>query len=116
MPFLPVVRLLMVVMSFAALPVPAAEPDAGGPKAAMKAFYQALEAGDAVTIRASFDTKTNAERELADAVAADISADKFPTAQDAQRMLQQRLQAVLFNALQKNPPTTRPAATAPAKP
>jgi hypothetical protein len=50
-------------------------------------------------------------------VAADISADKFSTAQDAQRVLQQRLQAVLFNALQKNPPTTKPAATtAPARP
>ena len=219
MPCFPVRRLLIAAILVCAVPLSGAEPDAAGPKGAMKFFYQALEAGDAATIRASFYTKTDAERELADAfaaeltaakalgeaakakfaatgdaltkglpardqlasldkaqvtidgdnasiklagqnrplrmiradgrwqlsiadyananaenvaaqtavlkdmanvfaaVAADISADKFSTAQDAQRVLQQRLQAVLFNALQKNPPTTRPAAaaTAPAK-
>jgi hypothetical protein len=50
------------------------------------------------------------------AVAAEISADKFPNAQEAQRALQQKLQAVLFNTLQKNPPTTGKATTAPEKP
>jgi hypothetical protein len=49
------------------------------------------------------------------AVAADISADKFPNAQEAQRALQQKLQAVLFNTLQKNPPTTAKSTTAPGK-
>lgn len=39
-------------------------------------------------------------------VAADITADKFPTAPDAQRALQQKLGGVLFNTLQKHPPTT----------
>lgn len=45
-------------------------------------------------------------------VAADISADKFPGAPEAQRALQQKLQAVLFKTLQKHPPTTA-SATAP---
>jgi hypothetical protein len=45
------------------------------------------------------------------AVAADITADKFPTAADAQRALQQKLGGVLFNTLQKHPPTTAPAAS-----
>ncbi len=44
-------------------------------------------------------------------VAADISADKFASTPDAQRALQQKLQAVIFNSLQKNPPTSRPATT-----
>jgi hypothetical protein len=43
-----------------------------------------------------------------DSVASDISLDKFPTSAEAQRALQQKLQAVLFNTLQKNPPTTAP--------
>ena len=49
-------------------------------------------------------------------VAADINADKLPTPQDAQRALQLKLQAVLFNTLTKHPPpgTTRPTATKPA--
>ena len=46
------------------------------------------------------------------AVAADINADKLPTPQDAQRALQQKLQAVLFNTLTKHsPPATRRSAT-----
>jgi hypothetical protein len=40
------------------------------------------------------------------AVAADITADKYPTAPEAQRGLQSKLQAVLFNTLRKHPPTT----------
>ena len=49
-------------------------------------------------------------------VAADIAADKYPTAPDAQRALQQKLGGVLFNTLQKHPPTTTPtAATKPAQ-
>jgi hypothetical protein len=40
------------------------------------------------------------------AAATDISADKYPSAQEAQRALQQKLQAVLFNSLRKHPPTT----------
>jgi len=187
--------------------------EATGPKAAMKSFYQALEAGDVPALRASFATTSDAERQLADAfvdevtaakalgeaakakfsatgdaltrgipahdqiaaldkadvaidgdaatlklpgqvkpirlvksdgrwriaiddfagvtpekipvqtgvlkdmagafnsVAADINADKFPSAQDAQRALQQKLQVILFDALKKNPPTTAPART-----
>jgi hypothetical protein len=50
------------------------------------------------------------------AVAADITADKYPTAPDAQRALQQKLGGVLFNTLQKHPPTTAPAATTKPKP
>jgi hypothetical protein len=38
--------------------------------------------------------------------AIDISADKYPSAQEAQRALQQKLGAVLFNSLRKHPPTT----------
>ena len=48
------------------------------------------------------------------ATAADITADKFATAADAQRALQKKLQGILFTALQKNPPTTAPASTLPA--
>jgi hypothetical protein len=48
-------------------------------------------------------------------VAADINADKLPTPQDAQRVLQQKLQAVLFNTLTKHaPPTTTRPTTKPA--
>jgi hypothetical protein len=48
-------------------------------------------------------------------VADDIATDKFPTAPEAQRALQKKLQGVLFTALQKNPPATAtaPAATQP---
>jgi len=47
-------------------------------------------------------------------VAHDIDGDKFASAQDAQRALQQKLGAILFNTLQKNPPpATAPAAVAP---
>ena len=50
---------------------------------------------------------------VVNSVAADITADKFPGAPEAQRALQQKLQAVLFNTLQKHPPTTQ-AASQPA--
>ena len=192
----------------------AADTDPNGPKAAMKNFYQAMESGDAASVRALFHTANDAEKALADAdaaqltaaralgeaiknkfaatgdalskglplrdeiarlytaqvavegdtatltlagqakplrliksdghwrlsiadyagvtlatigeqtavlkdlasvyasVAADISANKFPSAQDAQRTLQQKLQAVVTNTLRKHPPTTQ-AATRP---
>jgi hypothetical protein len=185
-----------------------ADGDSAGPGAAMKAFYRAMEAGDAAAVRAMFFTTTDAEKTLADAdaaqltaaralgeaakdkfaatgdalskglplrdeiakldsaevtvdgdnatiklpgqakplrlvkaagawkisiadyagatpanievqtavlkdlaevyttIAAEISADKYPTAQDAQRALQQKLQAVMANTLHKHPPTT----------
>ena len=191
----------------------AADGDASGPKAAMKSFYQAMEAGDAAAVRQLFHAAGDAEKDLADAcaaeltaaralgeaarnkfaatgdalskgmplrdeiakldgaqvaidgdtailklpgqskplrllkvdgrwklsiadyagvsadkiagesavhkdlaavynsVAADITADKFPTAQDAQRALQQKLQGVLFNTLKKHPPATSRATT-----
>jgi hypothetical protein len=52
-----------------------------------------------------------------DTVANDINTDKLPTPQDAQRALQQKLQAVLFNTLTKHapPPTTRTSTTKPAR-
>jgi hypothetical protein len=199
-----------------------AEVDPSTPKGALKAFYEAMEAGDAAGVRASFHTSSDAEKQLADAyaaqlvaakalgdaarakfaaagdtlsrglpvrdelarldaaqfkvdatratvrlpgqakpltmiqsdgrwrlaladyagatapdalagqtavlndmtgvfqsVAADVAADKFATAPEAQRALQKKLQAVLFNALQKNPPATAASATqssAPPKP
>jgi hypothetical protein len=194
---------------------PAAAADPAGPKAALKQFYEAMEAGDPAAVRASFYTAGDDEKALADAfadqltaaralgeaaktkfaasgdalskglplrdeiarldsadvtvdgdnatiklagqarplrlskaegrwqiliadyagatpanvaaqtavlkdmaaalnaVAADITADKFPSATEAQRALQQKLQAVLFNSLTKHPPTT---AAAPARP
>jgi len=42
-------------------------------------------------------------------MAADITADKFASPAEAQRVLNQKLQAVLFDTLKKNPPTSRPA-------
>jgi hypothetical protein len=47
------------------------------------------------------------------AITADITGDKFPTANDAQRALQQKLQAVVYNTLKKSPPTSAPTATKP---
>ncbi|HYE18955.1 MAG TPA: hypothetical protein VEA69_10955 [Tepidisphaeraceae bacterium] len=41
-------------------------------------------------------------------IATDIAADKFISPADAQRALNQKLQGVLFNTLQKHPPTSRP--------
>jgi hypothetical protein len=206
--------LAALLLSFT-LPAGAADTDPTTPNGAMKTFYEAMEAGDPTAVRASFHTATDAEKSLADAyaaqltaakalgdaaknkygatgdalskgmpvrdemaklqaaqvtidgdkatlklpsqpkplhlvksaedgrwrlsiadfagttaeniagqttvirematvftaVAADITADKFPTAQDAQRALQQKLGAVLFNTLQKHPPATAPAAT-----
>jgi hypothetical protein len=206
------VLLTVALRSSAAGP---AEVDPGTPKGTMKAFYEAMEAGDAAAVRASFHTASDAEKELADAYAAqlvaaralgeatkakfatagdalskglplrdeiarldsaevvvdgdkatlkiagqprplrlfkvdgrwrlsladyagddltgqaaalrdmaavfqaiatDIQADKFATPADAQRALQQKLQAVLFNTLQRHPPTTARAMTRPAKP
>ncbi len=46
--------------------------------------------------------------EVYSSIAADISADKFASAQDAQKALQQKLQAVMGNALHKHPPSTKP--------
>ncbi|MEZ0264299.1 MAG: hypothetical protein ACAI43_06200 [Phycisphaerae bacterium] len=43
-------------------------------------------------------------------IATDIAADKFISPADAQRALNQKLQGVLFNTLQKHPPTSRPVA------
>src|SRR5258705_3881554 len=69
-----------------------AEVDPGTPKGAMKAFYEAMEAGDATGVRASFHTANDAEKELADAYAAQLVAAralgeatkaKFATAGDA---------------------------------
>lgn len=54
------------------------------------------------------------QRDLAaafDAFTADVLADKFATPQDAQRALQQKMQAVLFDTLKKNPPATTRAST-----
>ncbi|MDB5321125.1 MAG: hypothetical protein JWN40_2756 [Phycisphaerales bacterium] len=204
--------LIAALLLPAALTRAAADIDPASPKGAMKSFYEAMEAGDAAAVRASFYTATDSEKALADAyaaqltaaktlgdaakskygatgdalskgmpvrdeiarldaaevaidgdtaslkvpgqakplrlvkfdgrwrlliadfagttpeniagqtavikemaavfnaVAADITADKFPGAPDAQRALQQKLGGVLFNTLQKHPPTTAPAA------
>jgi hypothetical protein len=207
---------ILVVLSAVTLAASAADVDPAGPKAALKQFYEAMEAGDAKAVRAVFHTTTDDERTLADAfaaqltaaralgeaakakfaatgdalsrglplrdeiakldpaavtiegdnatvklpgqakplrlvkggegrwrisiadyagvtpenlaaqtavlrdmatvfntVAADIAADKFPSATEAQRALQQKLQAVLFNTLTKHPPTTAKATTRP---
>jgi hypothetical protein len=49
-------------------------------------------------------------------VATDITADKFPGAAEAQRALQQKLQALLFNTLQKHPPATAPTTMPASRP
>src|SRR5688572_23160211 len=46
------------------------------PKAALKAFYEAMEAGDATGVRASFHATNDAEKRLADAYAAQLTAAK----------------------------------------
>ena len=212
--------LLLLSLSYCAAAAGAAEIDPNSPKGALKALYEAMEAGDAGAVRAQFHASNDVEKDLADAyaaqltaakalgdaakakytaagdalskglplkdeiakletaevtvdgdtatykppaagaagkplrliksggrwrlsiadyaggsadalpgqtavlrdmtavfqsTAADILADKFPTPADAQRALQQKLQTVLFNTLQKHPPaatrpTTRPAA------
>lgn len=200
--------LCWIIFLSVATPSMAADADSAGPKGAMKAFYQAMEAGDAAAVRGLFYAGNDAENSLADAdagqliaarglgeamknkfaatgdalskglplrdelarldsaevsiegenatlklagqnkalrliksegrwkisiadyagatpgniaaqtavlkdltevyssIAADISADKFASAQDARKALQQKLQAVVGNALHKHPPTT----------
>lgn len=203
-----------IALSAHAAPAAPAASDPSTPKGALRAFYEALEAGDAAAVRASFYASSDAERQLADAyaaqltaakalgdaarakfaaagdtlsrglpardeiarldtaqvkvdgaratvrlpgqakalsmtqsdgrwrlavadyagaatpdalagqtavlndmagvfqsVAADIAADKFATAPEAQRALQKKLQGILFTAMQKNPPATAPSAT-----
>jgi hypothetical protein len=71
------------------------------------------------TTPANIAVQTRVLTEMAgifNSVAADISADKFPGAPEAQRALQQKLQAVLFNTLQKHPPTTAPTSQPVEKP
>jgi hypothetical protein len=203
---------LIALLSFPLLARAAAEPDLSTPKGTMKAFYEAMESGDATAVRGFFHAATDAEKALADAYAAqltaakalgdaakakfgaagdalskglplrdeiakldaaevsvngdratiniagqpnplrlikvegrwrlaladfagenlpgqtaalkdmaaalqtiatDIQADKFPAPADAQRALQQKLQAVLYNTLQKHTPTTARATTRP---
>src|SRR5215213_617304 len=53
-----------------------AESDPSTPKGALKAFYEALEAGDAAAVRASFQASSDAEKQLADAYAAQLTAAK----------------------------------------
>jgi hypothetical protein len=209
------VVVVALLMAFGAADARGADVAAAGPLAAMTAFYDALEAGDAAAVRDSFHTTTDAERDLADAfaaqltaaralgeaakakfaatgdalskglptrdekaklasaevsvngdtamiklagqarplhvlrsaggrwqlsiadyagatpdnvagqvavlrdmatafntVAADIAADKYPNAPEAQRALQSKLQSVMFNTLRKHPPTTLPGGAA----
>ena len=208
-------RLAILLVLTTAAPLFAADADISAPKTALKNFYQALEAGDAVAVRSLFHTTNDAEKALADAdaaqltaaralgeaakakyaatgdalskgmpareqiakldhaeitingdiaeiklpgqtkplrmiksnddwkvsiadyagatpaniatqtqvlkelaaaysqVAADINADKFPSGQDAQRALQQKLQTIIASGLQKTGPTTSKAATKP---
>jgi hypothetical protein len=53
-----------------------AETDPSTPKGALRGFYEALEAGDAAAVRASFYAATDAEKQLADAYAAQLTAAK----------------------------------------
>lgn len=53
-----------------------AESDPSTPKGALRGFYQAMEAGDAAAVRACFYTATDAEKQLADAYAAQLTAAK----------------------------------------
>ena len=53
-----------------------AQSDAAAPKGALKAFYKAMEEGDVVGVRASFHAATDAEKDLADAYAAQLTAAK----------------------------------------
>jgi hypothetical protein len=206
---------LVLLMLATGVAAAAAEIDPNSPRGALKAFYEAMEAGDPTAVRASFHAASEADKALADAyvaqltaaralgeatkakfavagdalskglplrdeiakldsaqetikgenatvkvagqanpvrlvksegrwrisladyagddpvaqtaalkdmatvfqtIAADIQADKFASAADAQKALQQKLQAVLFNTLQKHPPTTGRATTRATKP
>src|SRR5688500_7107143 len=57
-------------------PALAAEIDANSPKGALKALYEAMEAGDAGAVRAQLHAATDAEKDLADAYAAQLTAAK----------------------------------------
>src|SRR5690349_20935678 len=50
--------------------------DSSTPKGALRGFYEAMEAGDAAAVRACFYTATDAEKQLADAYAAQLTAAK----------------------------------------
>ena len=50
--------------------------DPSTPKGALRAFYESLEAGDAAGVRASFQTASEPEKQLADAYAAQLTAAK----------------------------------------
>jgi hypothetical protein len=67
-----------VVLAGSVTVAPAADTadPAAGPKAAMRAFYEAMEAGDVAGVRGGFHTATDAERDLADAYAAQLTAAK----------------------------------------
>src|SRR3954470_7332385 len=54
----------------------AADIDPTSPKGAMKSFYDAMEAGDASAVRALFYAANDAEKDLADAYTAQLTAAK----------------------------------------
>jgi hypothetical protein len=62
-----------IVLSAQAAP---AASDPSTPKGALRVFYEALEAGDAAAVRASLHATSDAERQLADAYAAQLTAAK----------------------------------------
>jgi hypothetical protein len=69
--------ILVCTLSSAAAAIAAeADIDPTSPKAALKSLYEALEASDATAVRNLFHAPTNAEKELADAFAAQLTAAK----------------------------------------
>jgi len=75
MPHRRLIALAVAALIFVGTPALAAS-DPSTPKGALKAFYEALEAGDAAGVRASFSTASEPEKLLADAYAAQLSAAK----------------------------------------
>jgi hypothetical protein len=76
-PIMPSRRSILAILSiFLAAPALAADVDPAGPKAALKSLYEALEASDAPAVRNLLLATTDAEKELADAFAAQLSAAK----------------------------------------
>src|SRR4051812_1158295 len=72
----PCALLALVFISLLASTTRAADIDPTSPKGAMKSFYDAMEAGDAAAVRALFFAANDAEKDLADAYTAQLTAAK----------------------------------------
>jgi len=73
---------------------------------------QGAGAADAPAHRAERLALLQSLYETMNQLADEINADKYPTIQDAEAAVKQRMGAVLAKALQADPPTTKPASPA----